>query len=336
MAPALPRTATQVLRAALRPGREALPPDLRDLPLQRRLPRVGHRGGAGLPDRAGEIRQGQRAIEGRFGEAVDNQVPVRKALAIDVAIIVNHGRALNDLGGGLRLLGQGAVDHVQPPFDPGPLGAIAHREQAPAPQPRLDLQPANAEPAGGAEAHRDRTVQPSHPVEHPEHGIGDGGGKRFDKLVPAEFFDIIAAARGGLRSACVELGKFRLRDPDRIVVTHAQRHQPRDFAEQGIVEAAAADETLQAIDIELGIAGALIIDQPLDAFASDRRHRVGQAIREKWRRGVVIADEIGEQIADRGPDACHFRHSQFLSRPRRGGRCCVLRQPLFKLVDVLE
>ena len=182
-------------------------------------------------------------------------------------------RGLYDLGRGLRLLVQGAVDHVQPSFDPGPLRAVAHREQPPAPQARLDLQPANAEPARGAEADRDRTVQPSHPLQHAQHGIGDRGGKRFDKLVPAEFLDVTGAAQGRLRSTCVKLGEFCLRDPDRIVVTHALRHQPRDFAEQNIVEAAAADEALEAIDIELGVAGALIVDQPLNACARNRHHR---------------------------------------------------------------
>ena len=65
----------------------------------------------------------------------------------------------------------------------------------------------------------------------------------------------------------VDFAELQLRDPDRILIAHAHRHQPRDFAEHGVIDAAAADEPPQPVDIKLGVARALIVDQPMDAVA---------------------------------------------------------------------
>ena len=49
------------------------------------------RASATAPARSGKR---QHAIEGRLGEAVDDRIPVRHALPIDVAIALDHGRGL--------------------------------------------------------------------------------------------------------------------------------------------------------------------------------------------------------------------------------------------------
>ena len=100
-----------------------------------------------------------------------------------------------------------------------------------------------------------------------------------------------------------DLDELQLRDPDRIFIAHARSHQPRDLAQHRIVDAAAADEPVQPIDIELRVGRALIIDQHVDGVAGRRRNRFRQPFREKRRRIVLLADQVGEQITQRRQDA---------------------------------
>jgi hypothetical protein len=46
----------------------------------------------------------------------------------------------------------------------------------------------------------------------------------------------------------------------------------------------------------------LIIDQEVDGLACHSRHGGRQALRQGWRRVVVLADDIGEQITQRRQD----------------------------------
>ena len=82
-------------------------------------------------------------------------------------------------------------------------------------------------------------------------------------------------------------------------IAHAHGHQPRDFAQHRVIDATPADEPPQPVDIELRIAGALIVDQEMNAFADDGNGILGQALRQERRFAVVLADEIGEQITQR-------------------------------------
>ena len=144
---------------------------------------------------------------------------------------------------------------------------------------------------------------PARHAEQVEHGIRDGGGQRIDQLIQTEFPDV---GRGSARTlAAIKFGKFQLRDADRILVAHPHRHQPGDIAEQRRVEVLPSDEAAQPIDIELGVARALIVDQEMDCVADDAGRLFGQTIGEERRRAVVFADDVGEQITQRGQEACH-------------------------------
>ncbi len=148
---------------------------------------------------------------------------------------------------------------------------------------------------------------PAHPFQRIEHRFGDGCGKRADQFIQPESFDVV----GGIRPARLEFMKLQLRDPDRIRIAHADRHQPRDFAEHRLINARPADKSAHAINIKLRVAWALIVDQKVNALADDRNRAIGQTVRQQRRRAAVIADEVGEQIAKRGQDACHLRPSRF-------------------------
>ena len=180
----------------------------------------------------------------------------------------------DDRGCGLRLLGQSAVDHVQPAFDPDPLLGIAHRKQPPALQRRLDLQAADAPAARGAEADRDRRVGPAHPFQHIEHGLGDHRGQRADQFVDPEFPAIAgrpagaasrrrrrarraSTARSGSdpHSSCASPSAARCRRTSR----HRRRGRPT--------------KRCKPVDIKLRVARALIVDQPRDAFADHAARR---------------------------------------------------------------
>jgi hypothetical protein len=188
----------------------------------------------------------------------------------------------------------------RPAFDPGALLGIAHREQTPSPQARLDLQPANAPSAFCAEADRNQLARPAHPFKHVKHRFGDNGGKRTDQFIKPEFPDIVGRSTARIAGARPEFGELQLRDPDRILIAHAHGHQPRDFKEHRVVDIPPSDETPQPRHIKPRVTGALVIYQPVDAFADNRRGALGQTVGEEWRRVVVLADEIGEQIAQRG------------------------------------
>jgi hypothetical protein len=77
-------------------GAERPRPDLGDATLQRGLPRIGQDGGARLGYGAGKVGKRQHANEGRLGEAVDDDMPVGQAVAIDAfphpAITLFSGR----------------------------------------------------------------------------------------------------------------------------------------------------------------------------------------------------------------------------------------------------
>jgi len=47
-----------------------------------------------------------------------------------------------------------------------------------------------------------------------------------------------------------------------------QNHQPRDFAQHRVIDTAPTDEPPQPVDVKLRVAGALIVDQEVDAIAS--------------------------------------------------------------------
>src|SRR5581483_12023784 len=81
-------TASTLLRRGIpgvRSSRNRPRPYLRNRALQRDLARVGQDGGAGFRDCAGEIGERQVAVEGRFGEAVDDRMPVGKTAAVRIA-----------------------------------------------------------------------------------------------------------------------------------------------------------------------------------------------------------------------------------------------------------
>ncbi len=142
-------------------------------------------------------------------------------------------------------------------------------------------------------------MRPPHPVERIEHRFGDNGGKRADQLIEPEFSHIIGVFNMRAAGDNFEFGELHLRDPDRILIAHAHRHQPRDFAEHDVIDAMAADEPSQPVHIKLGVAGALVLDQPVDAFADDSGGTLGQTVRQEWRLVVIVADEIGEQVTER-------------------------------------
>ena len=66
-----------------------------------------------------------------------------------------------------------------------------------------------------------------------------------------------------------------------------------------------ADEALQPVDIELGVAGALVFHQQKNGVADDRRGVIGQVVGQERQSGIVLADDIGEQITQGGDDAGH-------------------------------
>ena len=101
----------------------------------------------------------------------------------------------------------------------------------------------------------------------------------------------------------VGFGELQLRHPDRILIAHAHRHQPRDLVQHRIIDATPTDKPFQPVDIELGIARALIVDQHVDGVADIRCDRLRQSLGEKRRRFVCLADEIGEQITQRRQNA---------------------------------
>ena len=70
-----------------------------------------------------------------------------------------------------------------------------------------------------------------------------------------------------------------------------------------IIDAAPSNEAPQPVNIELRVARALIVDQHVDGVAGHRRNRLRQSIREKRRRIVLLADQIGEQITQRRQNA---------------------------------
>jgi hypothetical protein len=93
-----------------------------------------------------------------------------------------------------------------------------------------------------------------------------------------------------------------LRDPDRILIGHTRRHQPRNFGKHGIVDALLADEPPQPVDVKFGVACSLIVDQQMDGVARRRHHRLRQPFGQERRRVVILADEIREQITQRRQD----------------------------------
>ena len=134
-----------------------------------------------------------------LASAVDDRVPVRKPLAVGLAMALDHGRGLDDRRCRLRLPGQAAVDHVQPALDPDPLPGIAHRVQPPPPQSGLDLQAADAKAGAGREADRHaRLAHPAYPFQRIQHRLGDHGRQRLDQFVEPEFYHL---GRSGLRAA---------------------------------------------------------------------------------------------------------------------------------------
>ena len=76
--------------------------------------------------------------------------------------------------------------------------------------------------------------------------------------------------------AHLALGELQLGDPDRILVAHAHRHQPRDFTEHRGIDAGPADELPQPVYIKPRVFGALILRQPADAFADIGRDGLGR------------------------------------------------------------
>ena len=250
------------------------------------------RRGAGLGHRARQIRQRQRAVEGRLRKAIDNCMPIGKALAVRLAIPLHHGGGLHHRRRGLRLLDETALDHVQPSLDPNPLDGIARREQPPPPQPGQRPQAATAPAARDGQPERQRRATPLGPV-HPDD-------RHFEKPRRQRRQNIIEPV--GLRfAACVRLlsgvgrGQRALRAPDRILVTHPLRHQPSDIAKQGRADGASPDKPMQPIQIKLRVTGALIIDQPRYRVADDRPDRRREVIRHHRRRTIVDAEDIGQQ-----------------------------------------
>jgi len=124
------------------------------------------------------------------------------------------------------------------------------------------------------------------------------------------------------------LDQFQLRNPDRILIAHAHRHQLRDFTEHRGIDTGAADKPSQAVHIKLGVARTLIVDQKADAFVDQWGYAVGQILGRRRKRIVVVADEVGEQIAKRGKSACHAGDPGFYAGFRRaetGAACCASR-----------
>ncbi len=142
-------------------------------------------------------------------------------------------------------------------------------------------------------------VQPTFPST-PSTGSAATAGSASISSSIRNFADVDSRPFGGIGGAGFECGELQLRDPDRILITHADCHQPRDFDEHRVIDIAPADEPPHTIHIELRVARALIIDQPIDGFADDRGSAGGQTLGEERRRVVVLTDEIGEQIAQRG------------------------------------
>ena len=176
---------------------------------------------------------------------------------------------------------------------------------------------------------------PAHPFQRIEHGFGDRRRKRADQLIEPEFSDHVGGGTRRIAGGRFQLIELQLRDPDRILVAHALRHQPGDLAEHRLVDAFSADEAPHAIDVKLGVARALIVDQQVNAVADIGDRAVGQSLRQKWRRGVVVADDIGEQITERGEDACHlglFRFCQAgFGAAEADAACCASRSSSFPM-----
>ncbi len=97
-------------------------------------------------------------------------------------------------------------------------------------------------------------MRPAQPCEHIECRLGNRRGKRTDQLIEPEFPDIVGRRRTRTAGARLEFGELQLRDPDRILITHAQSHQPGDFAEHRVVDALPADEALHTIHVKLRVA----------------------------------------------------------------------------------
>ena len=135
--------------------------------------------------------------------------------------------------------------------------------------------------------------------------LGDDGGKRADQFLDSEFLDVDGSGRRA--GPVVQFEELELRDPDRVLITHAYRHQPRDVDQHRFVDALFADEPPQPVDIEVSVARALIVDEEMDGVARHRHYRLRQPFGQERRRVVVVADEIGEQITQRRQDTavCH-------------------------------
>jgi hypothetical protein len=101
-------------------------------------------------------------------------------------------------------------------------------------------------------------VRPPHPIKRIENIFGDNGGKRADQFIDPEFANV--GGSGLSAGRLVEPGKFELRNPDRILITHPRRHQPRNLGQHRIVDPVAADKPLEPVDEKLRVARALIVD----------------------------------------------------------------------------
>src|SRR5882757_6209983 len=185
-------------------------------------------------------------------------------------------------------------------------------------------------PERRTETDRNRLMRPSDPIQRVEHMVRDNGRKRTDQFLDPEFPDLGGSGPRAGRHA--EFGKLELRNPDRILVTHARRHQPRDLGEHRVIDPVAPDEPPQPADVKLRVAGALIIDQEVNGIACHRRYDLRQAVWQGWRRVVVLADEIGDRITRSVTPAPKALRGLW----RSGGGGNLLGQPLLKRVDVLE
>ena len=107
-------------------------------------------------------------------------------------------------------------------------------------------------------------------IQRIEHRFGDHGGKRPDQFVDAKLPDVVIRLKIRRTGRDRVRGKLRLGDPDRVLIAHPRRHQPRDFAEHAGIDIGAADEPAQTIDIKLGVAWPLILDQKPDPIADER------------------------------------------------------------------
>ena len=174
-------------------------------------------------------------------------------MAIDVAIALRSWSRSARFRTQPRAAWSGAVDHVQPALDPraAPWHSASnsgrHRRN-PASILRRRM------PSRLAVLKRIEIRLCTQPAQSSASSsrLGDQRGKRADQFVDPEFPDIDGAA--GAPGRLVEFGKLQLRDPDRVLIAHAHRHQPRDLGQHRVVDAVLADEPPQPVDIELGVA----------------------------------------------------------------------------------